>query len=41
MNNDIDFMKMTVDNKLLGVLNLNNMIPVNENLIQKIDLRPT
>ena len=40
MNNDIDFMKMTVDNKLLGVLNLNNMIPVNENLIQKIDLRP-
>ena len=40
MKNDIDFLKMTAENKLLGVLNLNNMIPVNERLIQKIDLRP-
>ena len=40
MNNDIDFLKMVVDNKLLGVLNLNNMVPVNEKLVQRIDLRP-
>ena len=28
------------EEKLLGVLNINNMIPVADNLIQKVDLRP-
>ena len=40
MNNDIDFLKIVVDNRLIGVLNLNNMVPVSEKLINIIDLRP-
>lgn len=33
MNNDIDFTKMTDDGKLIGVLNFNNMVPVNDSVI--------
>ena len=40
MKNDIDFSKIIVEGKLLGVLNINNMIPVDSDLITKIDLRP-
>ena len=39
MNNDIDFSKIVVDGKLLAVLNFNNMIPVNDSLIKRIDLK--
>ena len=40
MKNDIDFSKIIVEGKLLGVLNINNMVPVDKDLITKIDLRP-
>ena len=41
MKNDIDFMKINVDGKLLGVLNLNNMIPVDERFLKPVELRIT
>lgn len=40
MKNDVDFSKIYDDDgKLLGVLNFNNMIPVREDVITKIDLK--
>ena len=40
MKNDVDFMKITdSDGKLIGVLDFNNMIPVREDLVQKIDIK--
>ena len=39
MKNDVDFMKIIVEDKLLGVLNFNNMIPVNESCIVPINLK--
>lgn len=41
MKNDIDFMKIIVEDKLLGVLNFNNMIPVSEKCISPVDLKIT
>ncbi|MBR0093063.1 MAG: type III toxin-antitoxin system ToxN/AbiQ family toxin [Lachnospiraceae bacterium] len=38
MRNRIDFIKMVEDDKLLGVLNLNLMIPVQKAQLQKIDI---
>lgn len=35
MKTKIDFVK--IDNGLLGVINLNNMIPINDNYVKKID----
>lgn len=40
MKNDIDFSKVYADDKLVGVLNFNNMIPVEDSLIFHVDLRP-
>lgn len=39
MKNDIDFTKIVVEDKLLGVLNFNNMIPVHESCIDRLDLK--
>ncbi|WP_295209812.1 type III toxin-antitoxin system ToxN/AbiQ family toxin [Ruminococcus sp.] len=41
MKNDIDFMRINVDGKLLGVLNFNNMIPVDERFLIPVELRIT
>lgn len=38
MKNDVDFSKIYNKNKLIGVLNFNNMIPIDEKLIKPIDL---
>ena len=39
MKNGIDFHKILKDNgELVGVLNLNNMIPVRDDVIQKVDI---
>ncbi len=38
MKNDVDFTKIYDKNKLLGVLNFNNMIPVDESVIKLFDL---
>ena len=40
MKNDIDFMRIFDGDKLIGVMNLNNMIPVNKTVVRLIDLRP-
>lgn len=40
MKNDIDFFKVfSSDDKLIGVLNFNNMIPVSNRVITKMDLK--
>ena len=39
--NDIDFSRIFDGEKLISVLNFNNMIPVDERFIKKIDLRPS
>ncbi len=39
MKNDIDFTKIYDNNKLLGVLNFNNMIPVDESVLKRVDLK--
>lgn len=39
MKNDIDFMKIFWREKLIGVLNLNNMIPVNEYVIEPLPIK--
>lgn len=39
MKNDVDFMKITDGEKLIGVLNFNNMIPVDESCIIPLNLR--
>lgn len=41
MKNDVDFMKILDGEKLIGVLNFNNMIPVDESCIIPLDLRIT
>ena len=38
MRNSMDFTKIEVDGELLGVLNFNLMIPVDECLLQEIDV---
>ena len=37
--NDVDFSRIFDGDKLIGVLNFNNMIPVDERFITKIDLK--
>ena len=39
MNNDIDFTIIIVSGKLIGVLNFNNMVPVNDSVIQKLNVK--
>ena len=39
MKNDVDFTRIFDRDKLIGVLNFNNMIPVDEKVVKKIDLR--
>lgn len=40
MKNDIDFHKIIDDNgKLIGVLDINNMIPVHESLLKEVDIK--
>ena len=41
MKNDVDFMRIFDGNKLIGVLNFNNMIPVDESVIVPLDVKPT
>lgn len=38
--NDVDFSRIFDGDKLISVLNFNNMIPVDDKFISKIDLRP-
>ena len=40
MKNDVDFHRiLDTDGNLIGVLDLNNMIPVRENLLKEIDIK--
>ena len=39
MKNSVDFMKIHHGDKLIGVLNFNNMIPVNEKVIVPLDMK--
>lgn len=39
MKNDIDFTKIYDGNKLIGVLNFNNMIPISEQFITPLNLK--
>ena len=39
MKNSVDFMKIYDGDKLIGVLNFNNMIPVNEKVIVPLDMK--
>lgn len=39
--NDVDFTRIFDGDKLVSVLNFNNMIPVDDRFISKIDLRPS
>lgn len=39
MKNDIDFSRIIVDEKLIGVLNFNNMIPVEDRFIHKLNVK--
>jgi len=41
MKNDVDFTKIIVQEKLIGVLNFNNMIPVDSSCIEPLDLKIT
>lgn len=41
MKNDVDFTKILDGEKLIGVLNFNNMIPVDESCIAPLNLRIT
>ncbi|MCM1224678.1 MAG: type III toxin-antitoxin system ToxN/AbiQ family toxin [Lachnospiraceae bacterium] len=41
MKNDVDFMKILDGEKLIGVLNFNNMIPIDESCISFLNLRIT
>lgn len=38
MKNSMDFSKIETDGKLIGVLNFNLMIPIEEELLQPVDL---
>ncbi|EET58647.1 hypothetical protein BRYFOR_09375 [Marvinbryantia formatexigens DSM 14469] len=40
MKNDVDFMKIYDGDKLIGVLNFNNMIPVQERFIRPLNIKP-
>lgn len=40
MKNDIDFTKIYDKDKLIGVLNFNNMIPVHEQFIKPLNIKP-
>ena len=40
MKNDIDFMRIIVNDKLIGILNFNNMIPVDETVISLLNIKP-
>ena len=40
MKNDVDFMKIYDGENLIGVLNFNNMIPVNDDVIVPFDMKP-
>ena len=39
MKNDIDFMKIYDEDKIVGVLNFNNMIPIDERYAKVLDLK--
>lgn len=39
MKNDIDFSRIFVNDKLLGVMNFNNMIPVDDSVITKMNVK--
>lgn len=39
MKNDIDFSRIFVEEKLIGVLNFNNMIPVDDSVIKKLNVK--
>ncbi|MCM1049465.1 MAG: type III toxin-antitoxin system ToxN/AbiQ family toxin [Clostridiales bacterium] len=39
MKNDVDFMKILDKDKLIGILNFNNMIPVDDSCISLLNLR--
>ena len=39
--NDVDFTRIFDGEKLISVLNFNNMIPVDDRFIRKIDLKPS
>lgn len=41
MKNDVDFTKIMDEEKLIGVLNFNNMIPVDESCVIPLNLRIT
>lgn len=41
MKNDVDFTKIYDGDKLIGVLNFNNMIPVHEQFIRPLNLKPS
>ena len=41
MKNDIDFIKIMDNDKLIGVLNLNNMIPINDCYLSPLNLHIT
>lgn len=40
MKNDVDFTRIFDGEKLIGVLNFNNMIPVDDSLIRLLDVKP-
>ncbi len=40
MKNDVDFTKVFDGNKLIGVLNFNNMIPVDDSFIRPLNVKP-
>lgn len=39
MKNDVDFTKIYDKERLIGVLNFNNMVPVDERYLQPVDMR--
>ena len=39
MKNDIDFIKILDGEKIIGILNINNMIPVNQYVITPVELK--
>lgn len=41
MKNNVDFTKIYDNDKLIGVLNFNEMIPVNEDVISPLNMRPS
>ena len=40
MKNDVDFSRIYSGDKLIGVLNFNNMVPVDSSLIKRINVKP-